>query len=629
MTIKQVAAPELAAVTTEGSILYMLEGLGFSSDSQMLLIRGKFGDLGSDSPSVFHKAIWVYDVANDVYSSNLNALIAGSAASASTIEVVDAVITGADSEATIAAVYTPRGADSSASQIALIRNGQLISPNLIADIFGDPSMAIDVARIKLSADSRFLALESSSEKLVTFNGSSTVTDSNGAADIYLLDLLNDQVTRVTLAGGAEAPLGLPATLGSIRVVGNEISVTFTSADVYLSKDTNYDVTGQSAPSLAQDTYRWLATFDADGLAGEPSLELVSAFNGIAVGGSDITLGAGIETAAGFFFNSTASDYAAGDTNNAVDAFFTDLTTSVRRVSLSSVSELSDGGAVVAVSESGRVAALLSASGEVAGSLGATKLVAVDTKSGDWRIVSGQSANESVTAAVFSPNGKVAAFTSLADNLTSESPVATYGGLYINDTGLSIGYEGSVRISYWGGGRSETDVRPLAGVDLNLPGVTSISDTTGRMALSDLEDQSGVDDGLIAFTPTRPQPASKAAAGISLSDVIASLKLFLGLSLPANYASPYNYIAADLNANGKVELSDVISLLKVFLNLPVTNTQALEWVFVDAAVGAIDNPFNLSKNNASAPPIEHDFSADSNVDLVGIIRGDVDGSWTAN
>jgi len=629
MTIKQVAAPELAAVTTEGSTLYMLEGLGFSSDSQMLLIRGKFGDLGSDSPSVFHKAIWVYDVANDVYSSNLNALIAGSAASASTIEVVDAVITGADSEATIAAVYTPRGADSSASQIALIRNGQLISPNLIADIFGDPGMAIDVARIKLSADSRFLALESSSEKLVTFNGSSTVTDSNGAADIYLLDLLNGQVTRVTLAGGAEAPLGLPATLGSIHVAGNEVSVTFTSADVYLSKDTNYDITGQSAPSLAQDTYRWLATFDADGLAGEPSLELVSAFNGIAVGGSDITQGAGIETAAGFFFNSTASDYAAGDTNNAVDAFFTDLTTSVRRVSLSSVSELSDGGAVVAVSENGRVAALLSASGEVAGSLGATKLVAVDTKSGDWRIVSGQSANESVTAAVFSPNGKVAAFTSLADNLTSESPVATDGGLYINDTGLSIGYEGSVRISYWGGGRSETDVRPLAGVDLNLPGVTSISDTTGRMTLSDLEDQSGVDDGLIAFTPTRPQLASKAAAGISLSDVIASLKLFLGLSLPATYASPYNYIAADLNANGKVELSDVISLLKVFLNLPVTNTQALEWVFVDAAVGAIDNPFNLSKNNASAPPIEHDFSADSNVDLVGIIRGDVDGSWTAN
>jgi len=628
MTIKQVAAPALNAVTTEGSTLYMLEGLGFSSDGQMLLVRGKFGDLGSGSPGVFHKAVWVYDVANDAYSNNLNVLIAGSVSEASTIEVVDAVIAGSGSEATIAAVYTPRGADASASQIALIRDGRLISSSLIADILGDPNVAIDVARIKLSADSRFLALESSSEKLVTFNGTSTVTDNNEAVDIYLLDLLNDQVTRITLAGGAEAPLGLPATLGSIRVVGNEVSVTFTSADVFVSKDTNHDATGQTAPSLAQDTYRWQATFDAGGVTGEPSLVLVSALNGIAVGGSDITQSAGIETAAGFFFNSTASGYAASDTNNAVDAFFTDLITSVTRISLASVNELSDGGAVVTVSENGRIAGLLSASGEVAGSFGATKLVAVDTESGDWTIVSGQSADESVIAAVFSPDGKVAAFTSLANNLTSESPVATDGGLYINDTGLSIGYEGSVRISYWGG-RSETDLRPLAGVDLNLPGVISLSDTTGRMTLSDLEDQSGVDDGLIAFTPTRPQPASKAAASITLSDVIASLKLFLGLSLPATYASPFNYIAADLNANGKVELSDVISLLKVFLNLPVANTQAMEWVFVDAAVGAVDNPFNLSKNNASAPLIEHDFSADSNVDLVGIIRGDVDGSWTAD
>ena len=202
MTIKQVAAPALNAVTTEGSTLYMLEGLGFSSDGQMLLVRGKFGDLGSGSPGVFHKAVWVYDVANDAYSNNLNVLIAGSVSEASTIEVVDAVIAGLGSEATIAAVYTPRGADASASQIALIRDGRLISSSLIADILGDPNVAIDVARIKLSADSRFLALESSSEKLVTFNGTSTVTDNNEAVDIYLLDLLNYQVTRITLAGGA-------------------------------------------------------------------------------------------------------------------------------------------------------------------------------------------------------------------------------------------------------------------------------------------------------------------------------------------------------------------------------------------------------------------------------------------
>ena len=146
----------------------------------------------------------------------------------------------------------------------------------------------------------------------------------------------------------------------------------------------------------------------------------------------------------------------------------------------------------------------------------------------------------------------------------------------------------------------------------------------KRGVDDLDD---TDDGIITPVVTYPKVADKDAASISLSDVIASLKLFLGLDLPQAYRSPYNYVAADLDANGKVELGDVISLLKVFLGLPVPDTKAMEWVFVDAAVGAINNPFNLSKNNASAPPIEHDFSADSNVDLVGIIRGDVDGSWT--
>jgi VCBS repeat-containing protein len=192
-----------------------------------------------------------------------------------------------------------------------------------------------------------------------------------------------------------------------------------------------------------------------------------------------------------------------------------------------------------------------------------------------------------------------------------------------------GYDINATARFWNKPAGQSDYAKLAGVTLAVGSESDTSTASGVMALSSVEDTYGEDDGQLILSPTLDKLTSKGAAGISLSDVIGSLKLFLGLSLPANYASPYNYIAADLNANGKVELSDVISLLKVFLGLPVANTQAMEWVFVDAAVGAVDNPFNLSKNNASAPLIEHDFSADSNVDLVGIIRGDVDGSWTAN
>lgn len=122
------------------------------------------------------------------------------------------------------------------------------------------------------------------------------------------------------------------------------------------------------------------------------------------------------------------------------------------------------------------------------------------------------------------------------------------------------------------------------------------------------------------------PKNKDEAGINLSDVIASLKLFLGLSLPETYRSPYNYVAADLDGNGKVELADVIGLLKVFLNLPVTNTKAMEWVIVQADQVQAANGESLGKDNATPVTFDVEFAAGTDVALVGILRGDVDGSW---
>ena len=131
-----------------------------------------------------------------------------------------------------------------------------------------------------------------------------------------------------------------------------------------------------------------------------------------------------------------------------------------------------------------------------------------------------------------------------------------------------------------------------------------------------------------LAPTLTKAANKDAASISLSDVIASLKLFLGLDLPQAYRSPYNYVAADLDANGKVELGDVISLLKVFLGLPVPNTKAMEWVFVEESDSPKDiNGIDFDKGHATPAPITHDFSESAEVNIVGILRGDVDGSWT--
>ena len=88
------------------------------------------------------------------------------------------------------------------------------------------------------------------------------------------------------------------------------------------------------------------------------------------------------------------------------------------------------------------------------------------------------------------------------------------------------------------------------------------------------------------------------------------------------------MAADLDANGKVELGDVISLLKVFLGLPVPDIKAMEWVFVKESDSPKDiNGIDFDKGHATPAPITHDFSESAEVNIVGILRGDVDGSWT--
>ena len=191
-----------------------------------------------------------------------------------------------------------------------------------------------------------------------------------------------------------------------------------------------------------------------------------------------------------------------------------------------------------------------------------------------------------------------------------------------------GYDVAPTFKHWNKGAGAGSEKLLSNVKVEVGENIAYSDSTGASLLEGVDDLDDTDDGIITPVVTYPKVADKDDASINLSDVIASLKLFLGLNLPDAYRSPYNYVASDLDANGKVELSDVISLLKVFLGLPVANTQAMEWVFVKESESPTDiNNHAFDKDHATPPPITHDFSESADVNIVGILRGDVDGSWT--
>ncbi len=124
-------------------------------------------------------------------------------------------------------------------------------------------------------------------------------------------------------------------------------------------------------------------------------------------------------------------------------------------------------------------------------------------------------------------------------------------------------------------------------------------------------------------PTKTTQNGGVKSSITLSDVLDALKLYLGK--PISEPSPYKYLAADLDGNGVVNLTDVLSILKVYLGKSVS--KGVEWIFVSKSV--VDS--NASQIKATSCPVvltEFDQVDSSSVEIVGILRGDVNGSWGA-
>jgi Ca2+-binding RTX toxin-like protein len=139
---------------------------------------------------------------------------------------------------------------------------------------------------------------------------------------------------------------------------------------------------------------------------------------------------------------------------------------------------------------------------------------------------------------------------------------------------------------------------------------------------------GLADGHLALTVSRDIPAAEAFAtdqSVNLQDAIAILKMIVGLEVngSGNPLSPYQAYAADYDSNGRVELSDAIAVLKHVVGLDAPKPA---WLFFNQLDPAV--PSHASLNPGAVPALGADLSAAtmSRVGLVGVLRGDVDGSY---
>jgi peptidyl-prolyl cis-trans isomerase B (cyclophilin B) len=133
---------------------------------------------------------------------------------------------------------------------------------------------------------------------------------------------------------------------------------------------------------------------------------------------------------------------------------------------------------------------------------------------------------------------------------------------------------------------------------------------------------GQDKNYVVSGPTPTQNNS----GIGLNDVLMALKLYLGKPVGDPNLLGFQSVAADMDGNGKVDLSDVLNLLKIYLDKPTSLDVQPKWVFLDASLDDWgNNTSKLSPNNTLPAKIDWQNHPDGPVELIGVFRGDVDGS----
>ena len=185
-------------------------------------------------------------------------------------------------------------------------------------------------------------------------------------------------------------------------------------------------------------------------------------------------------------------------------------------------------------------------------------------------------------------------------------------------------------------RSKAD----ASESLRFSGFERIS--FGRLTFEDLPQ----DDQTVVYLDTLPissDPLARASfwkggnvavnsakmdAAVGLNDAIGILKMIVGLNVNSGVTplSPYQSIAADFNRSGAVDLNDAIEVLKHVVGLPSSDPA---WSCYDDSKipQTLSDSQGLAPGAWSAAAKLSDLSAvPAEVKVIGVLTGDVDGSW---
>ena len=176
-----------------------------------------------------------------------------------------------------------------------------------------------------------------------------------------------------------------------------------------------------------------------------------------------------------------------------------------------------------------------------------------------------------------------------------------------------------------------EVGDTSATPFGLTGSRTLTNALGEFSFSDLAPGSY---GVFAS-----RSASDSGNAVTSADALATLKLAVGINpnpdpdgiglATASAVSPYQFMAADVvGTDARVTSADALAILKMAVNLPTAPSK--EWMFVEEGRDFWDQASNTFSLNRNAAAWDHgiDTAATGEVNLVGVLKGDVNGSWAA-
>ena len=576
MNFEPIVDPDISFLSESASLVLSATPVSMSPYAQQLLVEIIYADNGQ-----LNKAYCIYNTDSQAYTVNISDYIGGNIATE--ITSID-VAWRATSGVTFAIVYIDKDDPSYLSttignRIAIVKNGVLIDDDIIETQSGEVANN-DINNVYINSSATQVVFTSAANNLVSY------LDTNEAPDVFLLDIVNATLARVSQITNDDEGSNPSSALGFTQINGDTKVLIETTAPEFSTIDSNE----------INDLY--LVTLDAS----ENTIDLIT--QTIANDAGSVADEQAIIAGNSIVYVSNSDDLVSGDSNQSNDIFIHNIQTDTRlRLTSNLDSILGDAYGLVEyelLGLSDDVSKLMFSSNyeTLEKSPDLYQVYLMNTNDSSIEILSqtpgGDSGNDASLLGVMDSVGSNYAYQTEATNLLADAPgilitnidarsatISTDTTIATDDTAATITkLTGDVTVDLWDA--SATSAKASIAID------------AGEIII----------ENTVSFDEVKLSVPSAYDFDINISDAIDVLRHIVNLETLTGNA----FHAADTDNNGSVNISDAIDVLRHIVNLETIDTFDL--------IDSSGNRVSELDANASGDAPTWTLVANGNVDMSG-------------